>query len=154
YYAKSWTRGLDGDNAAFGGRLTYANNWFNIYAGHGITETNFNAEMGFVTRIDDQPTIFQANFTPRPHALGIRQLHFGGFVFHDPNTSGQLIYKEWSPALEVDFNNGAQINANPHDVVYQLLLQPLHLYKNVSIPAGGYRFTQNQIIYSSAGNHR
>jgi Domain of unknown function (DUF5916) len=46
YYAKSWSQGLAGDNVALGGRLTYANNWFNIYAGHGITEKNFNAEMG------------------------------------------------------------------------------------------------------------
>src|SRR6266566_2102103 len=38
YYAKSWSPGLRGDDAAFGGRLTYANNWFNIYAGHGVTE--------------------------------------------------------------------------------------------------------------------
>src|SRR5437773_7792602 len=79
YYAKAWTRGLDSDNAAFGGRLTYANNWFNIYAGHGVTEKNFNAEMGFVTRTDDQPTIVQVNFTPRPHVLSIRELDLGGF---------------------------------------------------------------------------
>jgi hypothetical protein len=32
YYARTWSPGLHGNNAAFGGRLTYANNWFNIYA--------------------------------------------------------------------------------------------------------------------------
>jgi hypothetical protein len=154
YYAKSWTRGLDSDNAAFGGRLTYANNWFNVYTGHGVTEKNFNAEMGFVTRTDDQPTIFQVNLTPRPHALGIRELDLGGFVYHDPNTVGQLIYKEWSPAIRVQFNNGAEIDSNPQDVVYQLLVQPLHLYGNVSIPAGGYQFTEHQVSYTSSGNRR
>ncbi len=154
YYAKSWTRGLDADNAAFGGRLTYANNWFNIYTGHGVTEKNFNAEMGFVTRTDDQPTIFQVNLTPRPHALGIRELDLGGFVYHDPNTAGQLIYKEWSPAMRVLFNTSAEIDSNPQDVVYQLLVQPLHLYGNISIPAGGYRFTEHQVSYTSSGNRR
>jgi hypothetical protein len=154
YYAKSWTQGLDGNDAAFGGRLTYANNWFNIYAGHGVTEKNFNAEMGFVTRIDDEPTIVQANLTPRPHALGIRELDLGEFVFHDPNTAGQLIYKEWSPALRVLFNNSAEIDSNPWDVTYQLLVQPLHLYKNISIPVGGYRFTEHQVAYTSSGSRR
>jgi hypothetical protein len=154
YYAKSWTRGLDGDNAAYGGRLTYANNWFNVYAGHGVTERNFNPEIGFVTRIDDQPTIVQINFTPRPHALGIRELDLGGFVFHDPNTANQLIYKEWSPAIRVLFNNSAEIDSNPQDVTYQYLGQALHLYKNISIPAGGYRFIEHQIAYTSAGNSR
>ena len=154
YYAESWTRGLDGDNAAFGGRLTYANNWFNVYAGHGVTEKNFNPEMGFVTRIDDQPTIVEAHFTPRPHALSIRQLDFGAFVSHDPNTAGQLIYKEWSPLLRVLFNNSAEIDSNPYDVTYQFLAQPLHLYKNISIPAGGYRFAEHQVAYTSSGNSR
>src|SRR6266516_2215931 len=154
YYAKSWTSGLQGDNTALGGRLTYANNWFNIYAGHGVTEKNFNAEMGFFTRIDDQPTIFQFNFTPRPHVLNIRELDLGGFVGHDPNTAGKLIYKEWTPNIRVLFNSSAEIDSAPHDVVYQFLGQPLHLYKDVSIPAGSYRFASHQVAYTSAGNHR
>jgi hypothetical protein len=154
YYAKSWTRSLNGDNAAFGGRLTYANNWFNIYAGHGVTEKNFNAEMGFVTRIDEQPTIVEVNLTPRPHVLNIRELDLGGFVFHDPNTAGQLIYKEWSPVIRVLFNDSSEIDSNPHDVTYQFLAQPLHLYKNISIPPGGYRFAEHQVAYTSSGNSR
>lgn len=154
YYAKSWSSGLRGDDTALGGRLTYANNWFNVYAGHGVTEKNFNAEVGFVTRTDDQPTIVQVNLTPRPHAFNIREIDLGGFVFHDPNTANQIIFKETSPAIQVIFNNGAQITSLPEDTVYQFLGQPLHLYKNTSIPAGGYRFTSHQITYTSAGNSR
>ena len=154
YYAKTWTTGLHGDNTALGGRLTYANNWFNIYAGHGVTEKNFNSEMGFVTRIDDQPTIFQFNFTPRPHVLNIRELDLGGFAGHDPNTSGKLIFKEWAPSIRVLFNSSAEIDSIPYDVVYQYLGQPLNLYKNISIPAGGYHFTSHNIAYTSAGSHR
>jgi len=153
YYAKSWSPGVQGDNTALGGRLTYANNWFNIYAGHGVTEKNFNAEIGFVTRIDDQPTIVQFNFTPRPGVLDIRELDLGGFVGHDPNTSGKLIYREWTPSIRVLFNNSAEIDSNPYDVVYQFLDQPLHLYKNISIPTGGYTFTSHQAAFTSAGNH-
>ena len=154
YYAKTWTSGLHGDNTALGGRLTWANNWFNIYAGHGLTEKNFNSEIGFVTRIDDQPTIFQFNFTPRPHVLDIRELDLGAFVGHDPNTSGKLIYKEWSPNIRLLFNSSAEIDSAPYDVVYQFLAQPLNLYKNISIPIGGYRFTSHNLGYTSAGNHR
>jgi hypothetical protein len=154
YYVKSWSPGLSGDNAAFGGRLTYANNRFNIYAGHGVTERNFNSEIGFVTRTDDQPTIFEFNFTPRPHVLNIRELDVGAFVSHDPNTAGNLIYREWTPNIRVLFNNSAEIDSAPEDVIYQYLGQPLHLYKNVFIPAGSYRFASHQIAYTSAGNHR
>jgi hypothetical protein len=154
YYAKTWTSGLHGDNTALGGRLTYANNWFNIYAGHGLTEKNFNSEIGFVTRIDDEPTIVQFNFTPRPHVLDIRELDLGAFVGYDPNTAGKLIYKEWTPNIRILFNSSAEIDAAPNDVVYQFLAQPLNLYKNVSIPIGGYRFTSHSLGYTSAGSHR
>ncbi|MBV9340067.1 MAG: hypothetical protein JO159_04155, partial [Acidobacteria bacterium] len=154
YYVKSWTRNLDGNNAAFGGRLTYANNWFNIYTGHGVSEKNFNAEMGFVTRTDDQPTILQFNLTPRPHALNIRELDIGAFVSHDPNTSGKLIYREWTPAIRILFNSSAEIDSTPQDVIYQYLPQALHLYRNVSIPAGGYRFASHQVAYTSPGDRR
>jgi hypothetical protein len=154
YYVKSWSPGVGRDNAAFGGRLTYANNWFNIYAGHGITQRDFNAEMGFVTRTDDQPTIFQFQLTPRPHALGLRELDLGAFVSHDPNTTGKLIYREWTPTIRALFNNGAEIDSTAEDVVYQFLSQPLHLYKNVFIPAGGYRFAAHQIAYTSEGDRR
>ena len=154
YYVKTWTTGLHGDNAALGGRLTYANNWFNIYAGHGVTEKNFNSEMGFVTRIDDQPTIFQFTFTPRPKALGIRELDLGGFVGHDPNTAGKLIFKEATANTRVLFNSSAEIDSAPYDTVYQFLSQPLNLYKNISIPAGSYRFVDHSLAYTSAGSHR
>jgi hypothetical protein len=154
YYVKTWSPGLAGDNTALGGRLTFANNWFNIYAGHGVTDKNFNAEMGFVTRTDDQPTIFQFNFTPRPKVFNIRELDLGGFVGHDPNTVGRLIYKEWTPSIRMLFNSSAEIDSTPYDVVYQLLTQPLHLYKDTFIPAGSYKFTSHQVSYTSSGNHR
>ena len=154
YYAKTWTSGLNGDNTALGGRLTYANNWFNIYAGHGVTEKNFNPEMGFVTRIDDQPTIFQFNFTPRPKVLGIRELDLGGFIGHDPNTAGMLIFKEWTASERVIFNSSAELDIFPQDVVYQFLSQPLNLYQNISIPAGGYKFASHSLTYTSSGSHR
>jgi hypothetical protein len=154
YYAKSWSPGLKGDNAAYGGRLTYANNWFNIYAGHGVTERNFNPEIGFVTRVDDQPTIVEANLTLRPHALNIREIDVEGFWGHDPNTSGELISQELAANTKVLFNNGSEIDSTPDDVVYQLLTQSLHLYKDVSIPAGSYRFASHGLSYTSAGDRR
>jgi Domain of unknown function (DUF5916) len=152
YYAKTWTQGLNGDNAAFGGRLTYANNWFNVYAGHGVTERNFNPEIGFVTRIDDEPTIVQVNLTPRPHALHLREFDVGGFWGHDPDTADKLVSQEVTATLRALFNNGAEIDFTPGDIFYQSLSAPLHLYQNVAIPVGSYRFLSHQIAYTSAGD--
>ena len=154
YYAKTWTQGLSGDNAAFGGRLTYANNWFNIYAGHGITERNFNTEVGFVTRTDDEPTIAQFTLTPRPHIDHIREIDLGGSFFDDPNTLNQLVYREFNANGQVIFQNGSYVGFTPQDVTYQVITQPLHLYQNISIPVGSYRFANHQLNYHSSGERK
>jgi len=154
YYAKTWSPGLHSDNAAFGGRFTYANNWFNIYAGHGATEQNFNAEIGFLSRTGVESTIFQAFLTPRPHFWNLREIDIGGFVDNNPSTSGFLVFQELTPTIRIIFQNGAEIDSNPQDMIAQTLTQPLHLYKNISIPAGSYRFTSHQLAYTSAGAGR
>jgi hypothetical protein len=125
-----------------------------VYAGHAVTQRSFNAEMGFVTRTDDMPTIVQATFTPRPHIDGVREVDLGGAFFNDPNTVGKLIYREWYPSLQVFFNNGAIVGTLPQDVVYQVLKQPLHLYGNISVPVGAYRFASHQLSVTSPGNRR
>ena len=154
YYAKTWTPGVSGDNTALGARLTYANNWFSLYAGHGVTEKNFNAELAFVTRVDDQPTIVQPQFMLRPKSRTIREIDLGGGFNDDPNTAGKTIYREWFPYATVRFQDGRVASVTPQDVVYQFLRSPLHLYKKISLPAGGYRFASNSLFYTSAGNRR
>ena len=154
YYAKTWSPGLDSENAAFGGRLTYANNWFNVYAGRGITERNFNAEVGFLSRTGVESTIFQAFLTPRPQFWNLREVDLGGFVDSNPTTLGSLEFQEVTPTIRIIFNDGAEIDSNPQDMIAQVLTQPLHLYKNISIPVGSYRFAAHQLAYTSAGTRR
>jgi hypothetical protein len=38
--------------------------------------------------------------------------------------------------------------------VYQFLSQPLNLYQNISIPAGGYTFASHSVSFTSSGSHR
>jgi len=154
YYAKTWSPGIRSNDAAFGGRLTYANNWINIYAGRGITEQNFNAEIGFLSRTGVESTILQATLTPRPHFWHLREVDLGGLLDSNPSTSGVLNFQEVSPTFRAIFNDGAEIDAFPQDMIAQVLLQPLHLYKNIAIPAGSYRFASHQVAYTSAGAAR
>jgi hypothetical protein len=154
YYAKTWSPGLHSDNAAFGGRLTYANNWFNVYAGRGITEKNFNAEIGFLSRTGVESTILQAAVTTRPHFWHLREIDLGGLLDNNPTTGGLMNFQEVSPTIRVLFNNGAEIDSSPQDMIAQVLLQPLHLYKNISLPAGSYRFASHQLAFTSAGAAR
>jgi hypothetical protein len=154
YYAKTWSPGLTGENAAFGGRLTYANNWFNLYAGHGVTERNFNAEIGFVTRTDDLPTIVSPTFTLRPTFWGIREIDAGPFFTDDPNTAGRAVYREVAPNSQVLWNNGGSFGLTLYDTTWQLLTAPLHLYKNISIPSGDYKYAISGFTLRTPQAHR
>ena len=154
YYAKTWSPGLHSDDAAFGGRLTYANHWFNVYAGRGITEENFNAEIGFLSRTGVESTILQAALTPRPRFWHLREVDLGGLLDSNPSTAGSMIFQEVSSTIRVLFNDGAEIDSTPQDMIAQVLLQPLHLYKNISLPAGSYRFASHQLAFTSSGAAR
>ena len=154
YYAETWSPGLNGNNAAFGARLTYVNNWFSIYAGHGVTERNFNAEIGFVTRTDDVPTIVAPQFMLRPKFWGLREIDLGPFFTDNPNTAGRLVYRELAPNSAFLWNNGASIGITLYDTIWQLLTSPLHLYKTVSIPVGDYRYSISGFSLRSPQAHR
>jgi len=143
-----------GDDAAFGAQVMYANSLISITAGHGVTERNFNPETGFITRIDDAPTLLTTTLTPRPHKYHIRELHLSGSFVDDPNTAGQLVYRHAWPALDVVFEDSALAGGSIQNTTWQVLSKPLHLYKNVFIPIGSYRFVSNQLWFYSAGNHR
>jgi hypothetical protein len=65
-----------------------------------------------------------------------------------------LNFQEVSPTLRAIFNDGAEIDAFPQDMIAQVLTQPLHLYKEIAIPVGSYRFASHQIGYTSAGAAR
>ena len=154
FYAKTWSPFLHGNDYTAGARVTYQNHWMNLYAGHGTIRPNFNPEVGFVTRGDDNPTLAELNLTPRPKLRGIRELQFDSFLDHDPNTAGVPQFQEWTESFRILFQNGALTDNQAVDVFYQRLNQPFNIYKNVFIPAGGYHFTRHQVSYMSSGDRR
>ncbi len=154
FYAKTWSPFLHGNDYTAGARVTYQNHWMNLYAGHGTIRPNFNPEVGFVTRGDDNPTLAELNLTPRPKLRGIRELQFDSFLDHDPNTAGVPQFQEWTESFRILFQNGALTDNQAVDVFYQRLNQPFNIYKNVFIPAGGYHFTRHQVSYASSGDRR
>jgi hypothetical protein len=125
-----------------------------IYAGQGAIRPNYNPEVGFVARPDDNPLIAEFTFTPRPHIQGVRELQFDSFLGRDPDSHWQLRSQEISENFRVLFNNGALSDNFLFDHFYQRLNGPFNIYKNVDIPEGEYHFTRHQVSFSSAGDRR
>jgi hypothetical protein len=154
FYARNWSPLVQGDDYTAGARVTYQNHWMNLYAGHGTIRPNYNPEVGFVARTDDNPTLAELNLTPRPNLRGIRELQFDSFLDHDPNTAGMPQFQEWTESFRILFQNGALTDNQAVDSYYQRLNQPFNIYKDVFIPAGGYHFTRHQVSYMSSGDRR
>jgi hypothetical protein len=62
--------------------------------------------------------------------------------------------QEWSPSMNVKFNNAAEIDTDPADTTIQRITSPFNIYKNVFIPDGLYAFSRHHIAYTSAQDRR
>jgi len=154
YYAKTRSPHLRGKDFAAGGTLFLRSNRMTLIADHATVQPNFNPAVGFVVRTDHSPTYLDLNLTPRPKIRGVRELNFEGMFFHAPSTQGVLRTQEWSILFRAIFNNSAVVESNLVRLTYERLNEPFNIYKNVEIPAGGYRFRRHHIGFSSPEDRR
>ncbi len=154
FYAKTWSPLFHGDDYTAGIRAIYNSRLIHIYAGQGAIRPNYNPEVGFVARPDDNPLIAEFTFTPRPKIRGVRELQFDSFLGRDPDSHWQLQSREIFENVRVLFNNGALSDNFLFDHFYQRLNAPFNIYKNIDIPEGEYNFTRHQVSFSSAGDRR
>ena len=154
FYAKTWSPLFHGDDYTAGIRAIYNSRLIHIYAGQGAIRPNYNPEVGFVARPDDNPLIAEFTFTPRPKIRGVRELQFDSFLGRDPDSHWQLQSREIFENVRVLFNNGALSDNFLFDRFYQRLNAPFNIYKNIDIPEGEYNFTRHQVSFSSAGDRR
>jgi hypothetical protein len=141
-------------NSDVGASLTYNSNWLDGKIERRKIGPNFNPEVGFIERTDSNETYADLTFKARPKVRGIRELHFEGFILHAPDTHNAVATQEWQGTFRADFNNGGYTDDDIADVITQRLATPLHIYKDIYIPAGVYHFARHQIDYYSAQNRR
>jgi hypothetical protein len=137
-----------------GASLTYHSNWLEGLVVRRKTGPNFNPEVGFVERVDSNQTYEDFTFKTRPRITGVRELQFEGFLFHAPDTTGQVSTQEWQDTFRAEFNNGGYTDDDIVDVFTQRITTPFHLYKNVFIPVGLYHFARHQLTYGSGQDRK
>ena len=154
YAALSPSAATVSGNSNVGADVTYENNWLQFRAIRNKIGPNYNAEVGFVDRVDANQSDVDLNFTPRPKIRGVRELNFEGFVYHAPDTRGVLQTQEWQATFRAEFNNGGYTDDDIVDVFTQRITQPFNVYKNVFIPPGIYHFERHQLTYGSGQDRR
>jgi hypothetical protein len=127
---------------AGGFSIDYPNDRWYLGAGWKQIGENFNPALGFVPRNGIRKTDAAIMFRPRPEKAGIRQLTFHAFPEVITNLDNRV--DNWrvdiSP-FEVEFNSGDQfeIRVSPQ---FERLPFPFPISRDVTVPAGSYRFTR------------
>ncbi len=137
-----------------GASLSYRSNWLDGILERRKLGPNFNPEVGFIERTDSNETSVDLTSKIRPKINGVRQVQFEGYILHAPDTHNIVQTQEWQGIFHVNFNNGAYIDTDIVDVFTQRITTPFHIYKNVFIPNGLYKFTRHNLTYGSRQDRR
>ena len=153
YYARTNTPGLQGRNESYRAAFSYEGDLYGLLVDHLQVGRNFNPEIGFMRREDFRRSYVYAQFSPRPEGIeAVRQFTWGGSVDYIENGAGQLETRILSGRFETSFENSDNLSADIQQD-YEFLPRPFAITDAVTIPVGGYEFTDFQVSYEM-GPHR
>jgi len=105
--------------------------------------------MGFVSQNGIHSTIVDLEWTPRPHALDLKNLSFETFYSFKYNEDGSLNEREYQYTFRAYWQNGAYSDDDIVDVFDENLTAPLELTDVVTLPIGLYHFARHQITFGT-----
>jgi len=150
--AKTLTPGVSSEDAAYAFDFAYQKDRYNFDLTYLDVGRYFNAEMGYIRRVDARSPRVKAAWTPRPGWRGVRQLSLGGLAEAYLTHAGQTESKTGIGEFAVTFSDTSVLGV---DVTrdYDLLTEPWRLGPGV-VPAGGHRWNTLRTSYTSSPRHR
>jgi Domain of unknown function (DUF5916) len=147
FYAKTNTPTLQGDDASYETKFSYAADRYGAQADYLVVGNNFNPEIGLVRRDNFKRTFTSLRFSPRPRSIAaVRQFTWEGDFEYIKNGQGQLETRNLSGLFKTEFENSDVLSFTA-ERDYELLVKPLTL-TGVTLPVGSYQFSDVQASYS------
>ena len=154
YFARTRTPGLDRDDTSSQGRFRYDGDLYGLQASHLLVGDNFNPEVGFLRRDDFRQTFVSFRYSPRPRSIeAVRQFTWQGSLDYVLNGEGAIETRVTQARFNTEFENSDQLSVNLARS-YELLLQPFGIASDVTIPIGGYQFSDVALSYTMGGQRR
>jgi Domain of unknown function (DUF5916)/Carbohydrate family 9 binding domain-like len=150
--AKTFTPGVTHDDWAGAVDFAYQVDRYNCDLTYLDVGRAFNAEMGYIRRVDTRNARVKGAWTPRPRWRGVRQVSLGGLVDNYATHGGGTESRTSDAQFGVTFDDTSQLNA---DLIrdFDALAEPFRLGNGV-VPVGDYRWTTAQLAYTSSPRHR
>ena len=152
FLARTSSPGISDQQQAYHARAMFVNNKWNTYAEYTDIDDNFNAEVGFVPRTGIRMTSLHVERNPRPGGL-IRVMEPMMNLDYTTDQQNRLISRRVHHMVGTRFQDGTYVNIVLNRVL-EVLDQPFAIQRQVTIPAGTYRFYDWNFSYSSPGSRR
>jgi hypothetical protein len=153
FLARTNTPGLRDDDLSYHGKFNYAGDRYGAQAEFLHVGNHFNPEVGFLPRRDFNRSFASARFSPRPRSIDwIRQVTWEGNVEYIETGSGLVESRQHYGRFNVELENSDQFSVEGARN-YEMLLAPFRVAPTVTIPIGGYAFSDTQLRYA-LGQHR
>ena len=154
YYARTKTPGLEGDDESYQAAFSYEGDLYGLLVDHLQVGGNFNPEIGFMRRQDFRRSYVYTQFSPRPEGIeAVRQFTWGGSLDYITNGAGQVETRILSGRFQTSFENSDSLSADIQQD-YEFLTEPFELADAVTLPVGGYEFTDFQVSYRMGPQRR
>jgi len=149
YFARSDTEGLKHDNESYLGRVNYDGDRYGAEAQYLKVGDNFTPEVGNVRRDNFKRSFGSLRFSPRPTQRfnRIRQFTYSGSLEYIENGAGQLETRNQNGHVGIERQNSDSFSVDAGRD-YERLLRPFTVAKGVTIPVGGYTFSDVSVAYS------
>ena len=149
---KSFSEDVHGKDVSWGTIVTYPNDLINFLAGYQQIGENFFTGLGFVPRTNIREYWGSLTIGPRLGILGIRQFSAGGSFDYVTDFTGVMQSQSFSitPA-GIRFNSGERFTYKL-SYIYEFLNRDFNIYSDYIIPAGNYKWWENNFTLSTSGS--
>jgi len=149
FLAKTLTRGLDGKDVAFYGRIAYRDPNWNLWLNYLDVQDNFNAEAGFVQRTGIRTTKAYVSPTPRPKTGSIKVIEPMYVLTYITDQTNRMVGRQHHYMVGTTLRDDSFIN-----VIFQQTLdvldQSFRISPGVIIPAGSYQSNEWILMYNTS----
>lgn len=154
YYARTSSPGVEADNESYRANFTYNTDRYGAALDYLLVGEHFDPEVGFVPRADFRRTYGSTRFSPRPRSVEwIRKLTFEGSLEYILNGAGALETRRQQARFASEFESSDTLTVEASNN-YELLLAPFRVARSVTIPQGGYGFSDVRVEYLIGAQRR
>ncbi len=155
YFAKSEVDGRNTRNASYQARLDYAPDRWGVRADYLVVGANYSPEVGFTNRTNFRRRYVSGRFSPRPaKSRRVRKYTTeGSYEYLVTDTTGRLESRATTGRFLIEKQSSDLISVVATNR-YEFLARPFTVAQGVTIPVGGYTFSDLTASYGFGQQRR